>query len=144
MDWEYENEYIDELMNTYIKNRDIKIAHDVKWKIDGDYRMIEILITGLFPSGMIVTTSTVGDWIMQLDNPNPIRQNVIQKLIQLCVFRHLSGDWGKLCFEDWHANETALRDGERIMSVYEIDDKTIWVITEWDRSVTTILFPEDY
>lgn len=144
MDWEYVNEFIDELLTAYVKNHNLKIDHDVKWKIDGENRTIDPLITGLFPSGMIVTTNSVGNWIMDLENPNPIKQNVLHKLIQLCVFRHMAGDWGKLCYEDMYANETALRDGERLMSVYEIEDKTIWIITEYDRSVTTVLFPEDY
>jgi hypothetical protein len=62
--------------------------------------------------------------------------------------RHLSGDWGDTCEEDAAQNEFALTNGERLMSVYKLGPdaggKTLWVITEWDRSVTTILRPEDY
>lgn len=62
----------------------------------------------------------------------------------LCLLRHVSGDWGKLCLEDLDVNEDSLSNGERLMSVYEIDNQTIWIITEWDRSMTTVLDPIDY
>lgn len=59
--------------------------------------------------------------------------------------RHISGDWGDVCEEDWNLNNESLEDNNRLMSVYALPDETkIWVITEWDRSVTTILLPEDY
>lgn len=60
------------------------------------------------------------------------------------VQRHLAGDWGDLCDEDRTANELALRQGGRLFSVYKDGGPTIWVITEWDRSVTTVLFPDEY
>ena len=61
------------------------------------------------------------------------------------IARHAIGDWGDACAEDKKTNEKALENGNRLMSVYELKDgKTIWIITEWDRSVTTVLFPEDY
>jgi hypothetical protein len=58
--------------------------------------------------------------------------------------RHASGDWGDLCGFDSRQNERALRVGERIFSSYGTPAGRIWVITEADRSVTTILLPEDY
>lgn len=60
--------------------------------------------------------------------------------------RHLVGDWGILDRHDWAANETALVDGARLFSVYPLPDEggDFWVITEWDRSVTTLLLPEEY
>lgn len=60
--------------------------------------------------------------------------------------RHLNGDWGDCGTEDSKANDTALLAGdERLLSVYHLKDKTkIWIITEADRSVTTILLPSDY
>lgn len=60
--------------------------------------------------------------------------------------RHLSGDWGDVCEEDAALNEQGLKNGERLMSVYKDVglDEPIWIITEWDRSVTTVLFPSDY
>lgn len=59
--------------------------------------------------------------------------------------RHQSGDWGELCEEDKQVNEKALKDGDRILSVYiSSGGKRFWVITEADRSSTTVLMPEDY
>lgn len=61
------------------------------------------------------------------------------------LLRHLHGDWGDLCAEDRRENERALRVGSRLLSTYRTrtDDK-LWVITEWDRSATTLLLPEEY
>lgn len=60
-------------------------------------------------------------------------------------FRHREGDWGDLTADDREANEQALKDGSRIFSAYNLRDGTpIYVITEADRSATTILLPEDY
>ncbi|MGE3312929.1 MAG: hypothetical protein AB7O66_23415, partial [Limisphaerales bacterium] len=59
--------------------------------------------------------------------------------------RHARGDWGTLPAEDWMANERAVRDGDRLVSVYHTAAGVkFYVITEWDRSVTTVLLPEDY
>jgi len=59
--------------------------------------------------------------------------------------RHSSGDWGDLCNEDKVQNEAALMTGERLMSAYSTSKGIkLWVITEWDRSVTTILLPDEY
>lgn len=62
--------------------------------------------------------------------------------------RHAKGDWGDLDPGDAKLNDAALASGEdRIFSAYKRDgipDGKIWIITEWDRSVTTILFPSEY
>jgi len=60
--------------------------------------------------------------------------------------RHASGDWGDMCKEDKIANEMAVKAGDlRIFSAYECGDlPKIWIITEADRSITTILFPDEY
>lgn len=59
--------------------------------------------------------------------------------------RHESGDWGDVCLEDWESNEQALVDGSRLFSVYRTRlDERIWVITEADRSATTLLLPDEY
>lgn len=59
--------------------------------------------------------------------------------------RHLGGDWGELDEEDRRANDEALRDGGRLLSAYrDTSGERFWIISEWDRSVTTILLPEDY
>jgi hypothetical protein len=58
--------------------------------------------------------------------------------------RHASGDWGDICPEDRGLNELALKDGSRLLSVYGTGERKFWIITEADRSVTTVLMPEDY
>jgi hypothetical protein len=60
------------------------------------------------------------------------------------IARHATGDWGDLCGFDHRQNEIALRDGYRIFSSYDVSAGRVWIITEADRSVTTILLPEEY
>lgn len=60
--------------------------------------------------------------------------------------RYCQCDWGDTCEEDKETSNDALKNGDRILAVYQHKQsgKTIWIITEWDRSVTTILFPDEY
>lgn len=59
--------------------------------------------------------------------------------------RHVRGDWGELDPEDQLENERSLKAGYRLLSAYRSQDGTrFWVITEADRSVTTILLPSEY
>ena len=65
--------------------------------------------------------------------------------ILLSLARHLTGDWGSLCKEDREYNYVAVENGGRIFSQYETaTGRTFWIITEADRSVTTVLLPEEY
>jgi hypothetical protein len=57
--------------------------------------------------------------------------------------RHAAGDWGELCAFDRSQNEIALREGYRVLSSYPIGEECVWIITEADRSVTTMLLPEE-
>jgi hypothetical protein len=60
-------------------------------------------------------------------------------------FRHERGDWGAVCADDWAENQFSLKEHLRLFSVYLAADGTkFWVITEADRSVTTVLLPSDY
>ena len=59
--------------------------------------------------------------------------------------RHVRGEWGDLCEEDVKENELSLREGFRLLSVYHsLKGVKFYVITEADRSVTTLLLPEEY
>ena len=58
--------------------------------------------------------------------------------------RHASGDWGNICPEDAMGNDEALREGGSLLSVYGRGEHRFWIITEADRTVTTVLLPEDY
>lgn len=85
-----------------------------------------------FPLGRVVITTHA---LAQLD-----RVSVVAGLI-----RHTMADWGEIDTQDWGTNERALRNGERLLSIYSNSDGSkFWIITEWDRSLTTILLPEDY
>lgn len=65
--------------------------------------------------------------------------------MQLSLQRHVTGDWGKVGKEDRQANEQALLNGTRLLSIYESSKGVkFWIITEADRSATTVLLPEDY
>jgi hypothetical protein len=59
--------------------------------------------------------------------------------------RHAAGDWGELCDEDKAENELSIKAGFRILSAYRTSlDEKIWIITEADRSATTVLLPAEY
>lgn len=61
------------------------------------------------------------------------------------ISRHISGDWGEVCAEDAAENELALREGFRLLSAYRTSKGVkLWVITEADRSLTTLLLPDEY
>ena len=59
--------------------------------------------------------------------------------------RHLLGDWGEVDAHDQRANNKAIKDGTRILSAYTLPGgRKVWILTEADRSATTILLPEEY
>jgi hypothetical protein len=61
------------------------------------------------------------------------------------IARHSQGDWGIVGTDDWEENELSLREGFRLFSVYESTAGTrFWIITEADRSATTVLLPDEY
>ena len=60
------------------------------------------------------------------------------------VHRHHHGDWGDIDPRDRDANEAAVADGRRLLSAYAVQGETFWVVTEADRSATTILLPQEY
>ena len=85
-----------------------------------------------FPLGQTVMTATA----QQTLHPEDV-------LVYLRL--HDSGNWGDLCAEDIVHNDLALKEGSRLLSSYTDRNKVkFWIITEADRSVTTVLLPEDY
>jgi hypothetical protein len=65
--------------------------------------------------------------------------------VLVAIRRHTRGDWGDVCLDDQHANDRALANGGRILSIYRSSrGERFWIITEADRSATTVLLPEDY
>jgi hypothetical protein len=85
-----------------------------------------------FPLGQIVITANAKDTLHPEDHVTALA-------------RHASGDWGEVGDSDRHENELSLAQGFRLFSVYRDRSGTkFWIITEHDRSATTILLPEDY
>ena len=86
-----------------------------------------------FPLGRVVATPGALQ-LLEEAGEDPLRY----------LTRHASGDWGELDPHDRRENERSLKHGWRLLSSYPVGGKTVWIITETDRSVTTILLPEDY
>jgi len=94
--------------------------------------MIQLSTTTSFPLGRIVATSNAATTLSQSD-------------ILTALSRHAKCDWGDLCDDDKLMNELALADGTRLVSSYtDAKGTKFWIITEADRTETTILLPEDY
>ena len=90
-----------------------------------------------FPMGQTVLTRSVNDLIAE--------NEAFAKFVMASLARHATGDWGDLTPEDKAENDLSLNRKLRLLSAYESPDlPKIWIITEADRSVTTVLFPEDY
>lgn len=67
------------------------------------------------------------------------------KFITRSFARYIKCDWGELCEEDKAMNDSAVRNNDdRILAKYSFNGEDIYIITEWDRSVTTILFTDEY
>jgi hypothetical protein len=100
------------------------------------------VINPVFNTGQIVASRGVYDLACQ--NPD------FAQFIQESLNRHVKSDWGDVDSEDKETNNQALKEGTRLLSAYN-DSRfpqhgvaTIWIITEADRSATTILFPDEY
>lgn len=88
----------------------------------------------LFPIGQVVATPGALDL---LDRTATNAQDLLQ--------RHQHGDWGNVPPDDAEENIAAVVAGSRILSSYDLNaSERLWIITEWDRSVTTLLLPEEY
>lgn len=73
-----------------------------------------------------------------------VRDTVPADEVIAALRRYRRGEWGKVDADDAQANEYALKHGERLLGAYEAGGVDFWIITEWDRSVTTVLLPEEY
>jgi len=117
-----------------------------RWEDDPSPRSFAVLQTGIeilyrelekpgkFPLGRILMTTGASEALLTAQHVPPE-----------FLLRHQHGDWGDLCAEDSRENERSLRVGSRLLSSYRTrtEDK-LWVITEWDRSATTLLLPAEY
>jgi hypothetical protein len=76
--------------------------------------------------------------------PNALSRLTNEDILK-AIGRHQAGDWGTLDAHDWRVNERALQNGGRLFSQYSTNQNIkFWIITEADRSSTTVLLPEDY
>jgi hypothetical protein len=96
------------------------------------YRSMKTMTNNLFPLGQTFITPNA----MNILNPEDVHT---------AIGRHAAGDWGELDKEDWAENEHSLNRHLRLLSVYrDRNGRKFWIITEADRSATTVLMPEDY
>ncbi|CAH7048704.1 Type I restriction endonuclease subunit M [Vibrio chagasii] len=87
-----------------------------------------------FDLGKVVCTQGIAELL----------KNNIGVNLPIYLHRHQNGDWGNVCVEDKLTNDEATKTGERVLSSYTISNEQVWIITERDRSCTTILLPNEY
>ena len=129
--------------------RDLLAAYDRArdaWEAEPRFGNLAVLATGIeilyrelakpgkFPLGQVLLTPGATAALF-----------AAQQIPPEFLLRHVHGDWGELCAEDRRANEHALRVGSRLLSCYRtLAESKLWVITDPDRSATTLLLPEEY
>ena len=91
-------------------------------------------MAALFPLGRLVATPGAMELLRSVDG------DLLPNLLE----RHQSGDWGDVPPEDARENEFSVRYGFRVLSSYQVAGEKLWVITERDRSATTLLLPSEY
>lgn len=94
---------------------------------------------GKFELGQVVSTKAIHD--------KCLNDYDFLIFVSRSLDKYTKCDWGDTCKEDCEQNDISVEQGERILAVYNNpsnENETIWIITEWDRSVTTILFPSEY
>ena len=89
-----------------------------------------------FQLGRVVWTRGVNDR-MAVDTPFSL-------FVWESLKRHAKGDWGNLCNEDKKENDISIDKHLRLLSSYQLNEIKIWIVTEADRSTTTVLFPSEY
>lgn len=95
------------------------------------------LMPSKFPLGVMLFTRGVND--------RAVEDRAFATFVIESLNRHGQEDWGDLCEEDRRENDLSLNEGFRLLSAYErYGFPKIWIITEADRSATTVLFPDEY
>jgi hypothetical protein len=89
------------------------------------------IVAGRFPLGQLVITRAAAG-------------RLTPEEIAYAIGRHARGDWGDISADDAAENELSVREGFRLLSAYGRGNCRFWIITEADRSVTTVLLPVDY
>jgi len=92
-----------------------------------------------FKLGQVVITSGI-ETLLQDE-----RQKLNRIELSQLLYRHQSGDDGDTSLEDKQSNQLAIKQGDlRVFSVYKLATITVWIITEYNRSYTTVMLPEEY
>ena len=126
--------------------------------VDARNILLPVLIEPKFQLGRIVMTVGVFDLIeinnlagqIKINKPDcTVTFQTYELYLTCCLERHAVGDWGNVPRSDAKLNDVSLKDGSRIMSSYYIDPRLpqrgeFWIITEADRSLTTLLLPCEY
>lgn len=101
----------------------------------------KVVPTGRYVNGMSKPLFSLGNMAIT----SGALRTVDASDVHAAIGRHRRGDWGDVGPEDWKENDEALKEGRRLLSSYK-DRQGIkfWIITEYDRSLTTILLPEEY
>lgn len=91
-----------------------------------------------FRHGPIRMTKSISEMVDNDDN--------FRKFIVKAISKYLVCNWGDTNSTDWYINDKAVRDNQRILAVYIYKPlkKNVWIVTEYDRSSTTVMFPEEY
>lgn len=90
-----------------------------------------------FELGQLVMTRGIADAMES--------REVFKAEVNQAFEKYVNCDWGDTCEEDAKANDEAIKTGDdRVLAVYQTSEGKIYIITEWDRSCTTILFPSEY
>ena len=119
---------IDEVITTGI-NADCVVADSIANKTTAPANTSNAIVLAI---GRTVITSGAHEILTESDIYNAIQ-------------RHRAGDWGTVSESDWVSNDYAVKNDERVLSSFHTSDgEKFWVITEWDRSATTVLLPSEY
>lgn len=86
--------------------------------------------------GTVVTTQGIANAMQE--------SNAFKQEIERAFTRYSNGDWGDTCKEDKESNDRAEEMQTRVVALYHTSKGDVFIITEWDRSVTTILFASEY
>lgn len=86
----------------------------------------------------------LGDVVATAGISNACKDSKFANGVRNALAKHCKGDWGVVSDSDKNLNELALDNGDRLLSAYMVEDQKVWIITEGDRSATTILFPSEY
>ena len=121
----------------YLDKRTMEISEQERYRITEDITGGYDSMRTLFELGQTVVTRGLHDSMQE----NPL----IEAGVRSAILKHISGDWGTLSNEDKELNNRAVVSGEdRILSAYSIEGLKVYIITEWDRSYTTIMLAEEY